>query len=294
MADRPAWKEKPHPLTSAAKGGALLVLMLLVIVPFLVVISTSLASQAEVDAGGGWVLWPSEPSLNAYQEILTGGVVTRALTVSAGITIFGTALSVVVTALMAYALSRPVVGGRLVMMLVLLVFVLPHAMIPTYLVVKGLGLLNTWPALILPSVVSVFNLVVMRGFFQGIPQELYDAARVDGAGELRTFTSVVLPLSKAVTAVVGLFYAVSYWNAFFGAILYLQDSSMWPVPAVLRLYVLQGASIDSYENLANEITYAPQTIQMAVLVLTMLPIVCIYPFLQRHFVKGVLTGAIKS
>lgn len=292
MAVRPAWMEKPNPATVAAKGVALVVLMMLVLVPLLLVVSTSLASQREVDAGGGWVLWPTEPSLDAYREIITGGVVTRAISVSAGVTISGTLLSLVVTTLLAYALSRPVVGGRVVMMMALLVFVLPHAMIPTYLVVKGLGLLNSYPALILPSLISVFNLVVMRGFFQSIPQELYDAARIDGAGEIRTLIQVVLPLSKAVTAVVGLFYAVGYWNAFFSAILYLQDSSMWPVPAVLRMYVLQGATLEG--DLASEVTYSPQTIQMAVLVLAILPIVCVYPFLQRHFVKGVLTGAIKS
>lgn len=292
MAVRPAWMEKPRPITVAGKGVALVVLMLLVLVPLLLVVSTSLASQREVDAGGGWVLWPTEPSLDAYREIITGGVVTRAISVSAGVTISGTLLSLVVTTLLAYALSRPVVGGRVVMMMALLVFVLPHAMIPTYLVVKGLGLLNSYPALILPSLISVFNLVVMRGFFQSIPQELYDAARIDGAGEIRTLIQVVLPLSKAVTAVVGLFYAVGYWNAFFSAILYLQDSSMWPVPAVLRMYVLQGATLEG--DLASEVTYSPQTIQMAVLVLAILPIVCVYPFLQRHFVKGVLTGAIKS
>lgn len=292
MAVRPAWMEKPNPATVAAKGVALVVLMMLVLVPLLLVVSTSLASQREVDAGGGWVLWPTEPSLDAYREIITGGVVTRAISVSAGVTISGTLLSLVVTTLLAYALSRPVVGGRVVMMMALLVFVLPHAMIPTYLVVKGLGLLNSYPALILPSLISVFNLVVMRGFFQSIPQELCDAARIDGAGEIRTLIQVVLPLSKAVTAVVGLFYAVGYWNAFFSAILYLQDSSMWPVPAVLRMYVLQGATLEG--DLASEVTYSPQTIQMAVLVLAILPIVCVYPFLQRHFVKGVLTGAIKS
>ncbi|SDU76888.1 carbohydrate ABC transporter permease [Jiangella alkaliphila] len=289
---RPPWMERPRPVTVGAKGVALVVLVLLVTVPFLVVVSTSLASQAEVDANGGWVLWPQDPSLHAYREILAGGVVTRALTISAGVTLFGTLASLTVTALLAYALSRPVVGGRPVMVVVLLVFVLPPAMIPTYLVVQGLGMLNTWPALVAPVLVSVFNLVVMRGFFQGIPDELYDAAKVDGAGELQTLVRIVLPLSKAVLAVVGLFYAVGFWNAFFSAILYLHDSSMWPIQAVLRQYVLQGATLEG--SMAEEITYAPQSIQMAVLVLATLPIVCVYPFLQRHFVKGVLTGAVKT
>jgi putative aldouronate transport system permease protein len=294
MAARPRWMGRPHPATVVAKGVALVVLVLLVTVPFVVVVATSLASQAEIDANGGWVLWPQAPNLDAYREILAGGVVTRALMISAGITVFGTLACLTVTATLAYALSRPVVGGRAIMMFVLLVFVLPPAMIPTYLVVQGLGLLNNWASLVLPVLVSVFNLVVMRGFFQGIPEEMFDAARIDGASELQTLLRIVLPLSKAVMAVVGLFYAVSLWNGFFSAILYLHDSSMGPIQPVLRQYVLQGAALADGSDVAQEITYAPQSIQMAVLVLATLPIVCVYPFLQRHFAQGVLTGAIKS
>lgn len=294
MATRPAWVEPPRKMTVGAKGFVLVAIVALVTIPFLVVVSTSLASEQEVTAAGGWVLWPTEPSLDSYREILAGGVVTRALTVSAGITIGGSLLSLAVTAMLAYALSRQVTGGKPIMLFILVVFVLPHAMIPSYLVVKGLGLLNTYPALVLPVLVSVFNFVVMRGFFQGIPNELYDAARIDGAGEFQAFRKIALPLSKAVLAVVGLFYAVSYWNVFFNAILYMHDSSKWPIQPVLRLYVLQGAQLEENSALVDEITYAPQSIQMAVLVMAMLPIVLVYPFLQRHFVKGVLTGAIKS
>jgi putative aldouronate transport system permease protein len=142
--------------------------------------------------------------------------------------------------------------------------------------------------------VNVFNLVVVRGFFQALPAELYDSARLDGAAEWQTLVRVVVPLSKAVIAVVGLFYAVAYWNSFFTAFLYLNDASKWPLSAVLRLFVTQGAQLGG-ANASESASYqAPQTVQMAVVVLATVPILCVYPFLQRFFTKGVLTGAVKA
>jgi putative aldouronate transport system permease protein len=178
--------------------------------------------------------------------------------------------------------------------LVLFTFLFPPGIIPGYLVVQNVGLLNSYWALILPVLVNAFNLVVMRGFFQGIPTELYEAARLDGAGDIRILVRIVLPLSKAVVAVVGLFYAVSYWNSFFNAILYLNDSAKWPVQAVLQQYVTQGAQLADASVAEQATRNAPHSVQMAVVVLALLPIVCVYPFIQRHFVKGVMTGAIKG
>ncbi|GAA5039143.1 putative aldouronate transport system permease protein [Thermocatellispora tengchongensis] len=292
---RPAWMPAPGPLVVAAKAVALTVITALVLFPCLVVVSTSLAPQEEVLDKGGWVVWPDSITFQAYQDILSGGVVTRATLVSAGVTLIGTALSLTCTIAMAYALARPrLPGGRPILLMVLLTFLFTPGMIPSYLVVQSLGLLDTYAALVLPVLVNAFNLIVLRGFFQNIPEDLYEAARIDGAGELRILVRVIAPLSKAAIAVVGLFYAVAYWNSFFHAILYLNDSTMWPIQVVLRQYVLDGAplagSIASAETRVN----AENSIQMAVLVLAMLPIVIVYPFIQRHFVKGVLTGAIKS
>jgi putative aldouronate transport system permease protein len=164
--------------------------------------------------------------------------------------------------------------------------------IPNFLLVKNLGMYNTYASLVMPTLMSAFNLVVLRAFFMNLPTELLDAARVDGAGDLRTLVSIVLPLSKAVIAVVSLFYAVTYWNAFFNALLYLGDSDKWPLPMVLRSYVLQGQSLSGAA--AGE-TVAPQeAVQMAVLVIAVVPILLVYPFLQRYFTKGVLTGAVKG
>ncbi|WP_329343022.1 carbohydrate ABC transporter permease [Streptomyces sp. NBC_00663] len=290
---RPGWMEKPKPLTQAAKVLALLTVVLLVCVPFLVIVSTSLASQKEVVANGGWVLWPTEPTVQAYRDILEGGIVTHALGVSAGVTIIGTLLSLACTVTLAYALARPgVFGGRPVLLLILFTFLFPPGMIPNFLLVKELGLLDSYASLILPVLINVFNLVVLRGFFQGIPEELYEAARLDGAGDLRVLWTVVLPLSKAALAVVGLFYAVAYWNSWFYASLYL-ESDHWPLQQVLRTYVISGVSMTD-TTLGDGAVNAPQTIQMAVLVIATVPILLVYPFLQKYFTKGVLTGAIKS
>ncbi|MGW2050105.1 carbohydrate ABC transporter permease [Streptomyces sp. NPDC001858] len=290
---RPGWMEKPRPLTQAAKALALATVVLLVCVPFLVILSTSLAAPREVVANGGWVLWPEHPTLQAYRDILDGGIVTHALAVSAGVTVVGTALSLACTVALAYALSRPgVFGGRPVLLLILFTFLFPPGMIPGFLLVKELDLLGNYGSLILPVLVNVFNLVVLRGFFQGIPEELYEAARLDGAGDWRVLWSIVLPLSKAALAVVGLFYAVSYWNSWFYAALYL-ESDQWPLQQVLRTYVVAGSGLT--DTTTGEATVnAPQTIQMAVLVIATVPILLVYPFLQKYFTKGVLTGAVKS
>ncbi|MFC8828786.1 carbohydrate ABC transporter permease [Streptomyces sp. NPDC057137] len=291
---RPPWMEKPKPVTSVAKGIALAVVVALVIVPFLVVISTSLASNEEVTANGGWVLWPTDPTLRAYDQIFAGGIVGHALLVSAGVTIVGTLASMLCTVTLAYALSRPgVYGGKPVLLVVLFTFLFPPGMIPAFLLVDGIGLKDNYLSIIAPFLISVFNLVVLRGFFQSIPDELYEAARLDGAGDWRILWSVVLPLSKAALAVVGLFYAVSYWNAWFYSSIYL-ESDHWPLQQVLRTYVIGGAQLaDSSAADASQVA-APQTLQMAVLVTATVPILIVYPFLQRYFTKGVLTGAIKS
>ena len=159
----------------------------------------------------------------------------------------------------------------------------------------GEGQLNTYAALIAPVAVSGFNFVVMRQFFMSIPQELSDAARIDGASDLGILWNVVLPLSKAVIAVVTLFYAVAYWNNFFGALLYLSDSAMWTLPLVVRTYVLQGAHLPGALVFADgSQPPAEQALQMAMVIVAILPILLVYPFLQKYFTSGVLRGAIKG
>ncbi|MFC9245808.1 carbohydrate ABC transporter permease [Streptomyces sp. NPDC057136] len=285
--------EKPTRAGQLAKGLAIVVVVAAVAYPLLGVIGTSFASQTDIIRSTGLVLWPDHPTLDAYRTIFTGGVVSRALIVSVGITVVGTLASLLITVGMAYGLSRrEVTGSRFILMTALFTMLFNAGIIPNFLLVKGLGLYDTYAALVMPTLVSAFNLVVLRSFFMNLPEELYDAARVDGAGDLRILVRIVLPLSKAVLAVISLFYAVTYWNAFFNSLLYLNDSAKWPLPMVLRTYVLQGQSLNSAS--VGEVVAPQQAVQMAVLVIAVVPILLVYPFLQRYFTKGVLTGAIKG
>ncbi|GAA1726613.1 carbohydrate ABC transporter permease [Isoptericola hypogeus] len=295
LGERPIWMEKPSPLARTLKGLAVLVILAAVVFPFVLVVSTSLASQDQINSTGGYVLWPTSPSLDAYRQVLAGGAVTRAVAVSVGVTLVGTAISLVATVLAAYALTRrEMVGQRPLLTLVLLTMLFTPGIIPMYLTVKQLGLLDSYAALILPAAISAFNIVIVRGFFQGIPRELLDSARIDGAGHWRVLRSVMVPLSKAVIAVVGLFYAVGYWNSFFNALLYLNDSAKWPLQLVLRSYVLQDSPMAAEAAASAGALPPQQALQMAVVVLAIVPIVCVYPFLQKHFQAGVLTGAVKG
>jgi putative aldouronate transport system permease protein len=297
---RPAWEEKPSLLGQFSKGTILTAVVAVVIVPLWVVVVTSLSSEKTINEAGGYVFLPREFDPRAYVVIFSGGQVTDAILVSTIVTIAGTALSLVVTVLAAYGLSRPgTLGHRSILFYFLLTFLIYPGMIPSYLVVTGLGLKDNLLALILPTAISAFNLVVLRAFFMSIPGELYDSARMDGAGELRILTRIVLPLSKAVTAVVGLFYAVGYWNAFFNAILYIDRNDLQPIQRVLQQFILAGQSPSTsggaiaIPGLGSQVPPS-LAIKMAVVVVTIVPALIIYPFVQRHFTKGVIIGAVKG
>ena len=279
------------------KTVVLVVCCAVVVVPFLGVISTSIASQQHVTNSGGFVLWPDALHLDAYKAIFNGGVVQRALLVSVVIAVGGTLISLAGSTMLAYSLSRPgSFGQRPILMIVLFSILFSPGLIPNYLVVKQFGLLDSLFALILPTAISGFNVIVLRSFFMGIPDSVLDSARIDGAGDFRIFWSIVLPLSRAVLAVVGLFYAVGYWNAFFNAMLYISDTAKWPLQLVLRTYVINNTELSSGDlgGAAADQLPPQESIQMAILVVSLVPILIVYPFLQRHFAKGMLTGAVKG
>jgi putative aldouronate transport system permease protein len=292
---RPAWQEKPTVAGQATKGTVLTGVVLAVVIPLWVVLVTSLSSRETITAAGGLVVVPRGIDLSAYRIIFAGGQVSRALAVSATVTLLGTAVSLVVTVLAAYGLSRPgSLGHRFLLFYFLMTFLIHPGMVPSYLVVTGLGLKDSLWSLILPSAVSVFNLVVVRAFFQNLPGELLDSARIDGAGEFRILWRIVLPLSKAVVAVVGLFYAVGYWNVWFSALLYIDDNDKFPIQRVLQSFILAGQTPQQSGVAAGTALPPTLAVKMAVVVVTVLPIACVYPFIQRHFTRGVLVGAVKG
>ncbi|MCA1220424.1 carbohydrate ABC transporter permease [Streptomyces sp. 8L] len=281
----------------AFKSLILLICVVLVLLPFLAIISTSLADPNQVNKSGGYVLWPDHATFASYSALLSGGLVSKAMLVSVGVTVVGTALSLVCSISLAYGLSRPgSFGHKPVLLMLLMTMLFAPGVIPSYLMIKQLHLINSYWSLILPTMINAFNVIVLRSFFMNIPHELVDAARIDGASEMSILTRIVLPLSKASVAVIGLFYAVTYWNAFFNALLYINDASKWPMQMVLRTYVVNNSALSAGQvNTAAGAPIPPtQSLQAAILVLSIVPIVIIYPFLQRHMNKGVMVGAVKG
>ena len=292
---RPPWMERPPLWMQVLKGIALVFIVAIMVLPFIHIFAVSLSSYKDV-LGGGLVLFPRSPTLEAYRAIFNGGIVVRALQISIGLTLVGTLAQMVFTTTMAWGLSRPgVPGSRAILFIALGALLISPGIIPSYLLIKELGLLDSYSALILPGLISSFNLVIIRQFFMNLPGELIDSAKIDGASEFQIFWNIALPLSKAVLAVVALFYAVAIWNSFFNAILYLQDATKWPIQLVLRQYVLQGSDIVAAADTSSNQPLPPaRTLQMAIVVVATIPILIVYPFLQKYFTRGVLTGAIKG
>jgi len=290
----PFWRERAGLASQIIKAALLLAVVVVMVFPFWYVLSVSLSSERDLQ-GANVALVPLHPSLLAYQTILQGGVVLNALIVSVGVTVIGTLACMVMTTTLAYGLSRTsdVPGSRFVLILVLGTLLFNAGIIPNYLLVRFLGMLNTYQALIVPGLISAFNLVVVRQFFMNIPTDLTDAAMVDGANPFQILWLIVLPLSKAVLAVVALFYGVALWSDYFHPLLYINNTAMWPIPLVLRLYVLQGQMLSGAQQVGQPLPPAT-TVQMAVVILATLPILVVYPFLQRYFTQGVLAGAIKG
>ena len=295
---RPAWEEKPSRLGLAGKIAVLTFVVLAVVFPLYTVLLTSFSTQAETIRSGGLVTVPGELTLNAYKLILSGDVVTRAVLVSVGITAVGTLLSTTVSVLAAYGLSRPrSFGHRPILFIFLITMFFGAGLIPTYLLVSSLGMIDSYWALILPGSVSAFNVLILRSFFMGIDPAVLDAARIDGAGDWRILAKIVMPMSRAAIAVVALFYGVGYWNAFFNAILYINDNAKWPLQLVLRSYVLQGVNLPGSGSGSVDVAHGAVSglpLQMAVMILAVVPILMVYPFVQRHFTKGVIFGAVKG
>lgn len=270
----------------------LIIISLLCILPFLHILAGSLAPVEEA-ISKDFILWPSRLSLEAYQYVFSTGTIIRSMLVTIGVTIVGTFINILFTSWMAYALSRTQLKGRnVILFAVVFTMLFQGGIIPTYLVVRGLGLLNTYLSLILPVAVSAFNLVVMKNFYQQIPKELEESAKMDGANDLYIFFSVMVPLSLAAISTFSLFYAVGHWNQYFSAVLYIRDSTKWPLQVLLRqIVILSEVGVGDSDS---EFVMPQKSVQMATIVVATVPILIVYPLLQKHFIKGVMLGSIKG
>ncbi|AUZ25535.1 ABC transporter permease [Bacillus subtilis] len=264
------------------------------ILPFLYIIAGSFATEAEL-AQRSFFIFPKTFTLEAYKYVFSTPTFIRSMGVSIFITVVGTAVQLFFTFTMAYPLAKRYVKGRnLLLNLVIFSMLFSGGMIPTYLVVKSLGLLDTYWALILPMAINPFNLIIIKNFFQQLPRELEESAKMDGCSEIGVFWRIALPLSKPVIATFALFYAVGIWNDFFHALLYINDSAKWPLQMVLRqVTILSDLTATNGDTMQNTVP-PEQGIKLAVIVIATLPILAVYPFLQKHFAKGMLIGSVKG
>jgi len=270
----------------------LLLVGLVTFLPFLYVIAGSFATETEL-ASRPFFLIPKEITLNAYEYIFSTPTFIRSIGVSVLITVVGTIFSLILTLTMAYPLSQKHLLGRNVLLnLVVFTMVFNGGMIPTYVVVKNLQLLDSIWALILPVAINPFNLIIIKSFFENMPTELEEAAKIDGCSDVSVFWRIVLPLSKPVIATFTLFYAVFYWNDYFNALLYISDSAKWPIQLLLQ-QIMMVANVD-FGDLDMLVEPPEESLKLAVVVVASLPIMCFYPFLQKHFAKGVMLGSVKG
>jgi putative aldouronate transport system permease protein len=280
-------------LFNVANYTLLTIISLACLLPFLNVIASSFATTDEV-MEKSFILFPTTFSLDAYTFIFSTPTIFKSLAVSIGVTGVGTFVSMILTATMAYGLSRKYLYGRRTLnFMVVFTMLFSGGMIPTYLVVKNLGLINSYWALILPVAISAFNLIIMRNFFQAIPESLEESAKIDGYNDIMIFLKIIIPLSMPSIATISLFYAVAYWNEYMNAILYLNDSAKWPIQILLRQIVIVSSGMQA-DTTAVDIVPPAQTVKMAVIAVATVPMLIVYPFLQKYFVKGAFVGSVKA
>ncbi|MEK3890048.1 carbohydrate ABC transporter permease [Bacillus sp. FSL K6-3431] len=275
--------------------------LIIVLYPIIFIVSASISSPKFVNSGEMW-LFPKGLTFEGYKMVFQNPQIWIGYKNTLIYTFLGTAVNLLVTVPAAYALSRrDFVGRGFIMGLMLVTMFISGGLIPSYLLIKSLGLIDTIWVMILPGAASVYNVIVCRTFFQStIPGELEESARMDGAGNFTLFVKIIVPLSAPIIAVMALFYGVGHWNSYFNALIYIRDQDLYPLQLVLRqILVLQEMSAEmtmdasTVEALQNKATIA-DTVKYAVIIIATLPLIVIYPFMQRFFVKGVMIGSVKG
>jgi len=268
--------------------------------PVLNVLASSLSSSAANDAGIVSI-YPIGLTFDNYRMVFEAGKVPKAFTNSVIYTVVGTAVNLLLTSSFAYALSRKHLALRkLYMTIAIIPMYFSGGLIPTFLLVKNLGLYDSMWALILPGAISITNFIIMRTFFQGIPAELEESASLDGANDFVILFKIIIPLSKAVFFTIGLYYAVGHWNSWFSAMVYFKDSSKYPLQMILREMIIaansmkDAATSEDFNTAADIINLNVKGLKYATLFISMFPMLMIYPFIQKHFMKGVMMGSLKG
>jgi putative aldouronate transport system permease protein len=277
----------------------LVVLGLVTLLPMVNILAKSMSSGTAISAHP-LMLWPRSLTVEAYLYIFETPVLMRSFAITVFVTVVGTALNLFFTTTAAYGLSKTYIPGyRFLMWLVIIPMLFGAGLIPTYLLLKGLGLINSIWVLIVVGLVSPFNLILMRNFFWSLPGEIEESARIDGASDLQVLWHIVLPLSKPVIATIGLFYAVAHWNDFFTGLFFLTDSSKWPLQVVMRSIIIDQSMLgmgggNAPTNDLQRLIISADNIRAATIIFSIIPILLAYPFLQRYFVKGIILGAVKG
>ncbi|MCU6791634.1 MULTISPECIES: carbohydrate ABC transporter permease [Paenibacillus] len=290
---KPTWGEKLFYQVNAILLGLAALSALL---PLFNILSLSLSSNHAILAGKVTFL-PVEFTLSSYAALLKGTRVPEAFMNSLIITFVGVAFNMIFTVLAAYPLSRSnFIGRRPMTLLIIFTMLFSGGLIPSYLLIKSLGILNSYWSLWLPGLVSAYNMLIMKSFFENIPEELVDAARMDGCGEWRLAVQIILPLSTPVLATMALFYGVSHWNSFMNVLIYIQDSSKYNLSVLIQQMVAQSNMMNELQNLQEQdmVLLTPESIKSAGMMVMLMPMIIAYPFLQKYFVKGVLIGAVKG
>lgn len=276
----------------------LFIILIIILYPLIYVVSASFSDAQQVIAGNIRLL-PIDFTTESYQSVFKNENIFRSFINTVTVTIFGTLLNLVLTTLAAYPLSRKDLKGRdKIMIFITITMFFSGGIIPTYLVVQKLGLINHLSALILPGAISSYNLIIMRTFFQSsIPYELQESAFIDGCSNTRTLLSIILPLSAPILAVIALYYAVAHWNAYFNAMLYLTERELYPLQMILKEILIQSQMSEMMDMNADSLyrqAMLGETIKYAVVVVSSIPMLIIYPFIQKFFVKGIMIGAVKG
>jgi putative aldouronate transport system permease protein len=271
----------------------LAVIALLMVLPFINIVASSFATPLEI-ASTNFLLFPTKPTLNSYRYIFSTNSTVRALMVSVYITVSATAISMTLSTITAYALSfKQMILRKQILLAIIFTMLFNPGMIANYLTFRAYHLMNSYWALLLPRAINVFYLLLLKNFFQEIPEELKEAATIDGCGPFSIFLKIILPLSLPSLATFTLFYAVDNWNAFFDALLYISSPQRWPITIIMRQVVLMASSAGGSES-AMELTMSLTAMRMATVTVAIVPILGSYPFLQRYFQSGLMVGSIKG